>query len=143
MKRATWREVHGELTRLAKNKGAYDAEEVRWLLEGKRVKVHERLGYGTYPGYLEEVLGYGPRMASERIRVAEALTRLPAMFEALASGELHWSAVRELTRVVVPATEGEWMEAARGKTVRSFGRLAGRASGGATAPRARGGALAR
>ena len=29
-------EVHAELTRLARSKGAYDAEEARWLLEGKR-----------------------------------------------------------------------------------------------------------
>jgi hypothetical protein len=118
MTRAFWKKVHGELTRLALSKGAYDAEEVRWLLEGKRVRVHEKLGYSTYLSYLEHVLGYGPRLASERIRVAEALTRLPATFEALAQGDLHWSAVRELTRVVVPATEDEWLADARGKTVR-------------------------
>jgi HNH endonuclease len=118
MRRASWKEVHGELTRLALSKGAYDAEEARWLLEGKRVRVHERLGYSTFLSYLEHVFGYGPRLASERIRVAEALTRLPAMFEALARGDLHWSAVRELTRIVVPATEGEWLAEARGKTVR-------------------------
>jgi HNH endonuclease len=118
MTRAFWKEVHGELTRLALSKGVYDAEEARWLLEGKRVRVHEPLGYSTFLSYLEHVFGYGPRLASERIRVAEALTRLPAMFEALAEGELHWSAVRELTRVVVPATEGEWLAKARGKTVR-------------------------
>ena len=75
-------------------------------------------GTATYLSYLEHVFGYGPRQAGERIRVAEALTRLPAMFEALAKGELHWSAVRELTRVAVPATEAEWLAAARGKTVR-------------------------
>jgi HNH endonuclease len=85
---------------------------------GKRVRVHEKLGYSTYLSYLEHVFGYGPRLASERIRVAEALTGLPAMFEALARGDLHWSVVRELTRVVVPATEGEWLAKARGKTVR-------------------------
>jgi HNH endonuclease len=118
MTRASWKQVHGELTRLALGKGLYDAEEARWLLEGKRVRVHEPLGYSTYLSYLEHVFGYGPRLASERIRVAEALTRLPSMFEALARGDLHWSAVRELTRVVVPATEGEWLAAASGRTVR-------------------------
>jgi 5-methylcytosine-specific restriction endonuclease McrA len=80
--------------------------------------VHEKLAYSTYLSYLEHVFGYGPRLASERIRVAEALTQLPAMFEALARADLHWSAVRELTRVVVPATEGEWLAAASGETVR-------------------------
>jgi hypothetical protein len=118
MRRASWKEVHDELTRLALSKGAYDAEEAKWLLEGKRVRVHERLAYSTYISYLEHVFGYGPRLASERIRVAEALTQLPAMFEALAGADLHWSAVRELTRVAVPETEGEWLAAASGKTVR-------------------------
>jgi len=118
MKRATWKEVHGELVRLARSKGAYDAEEARWLLEGKRVRVHEPLGYGTFLSYLEHVFGYGPRLASERLRVAEALAVLPAMMDALARGDLCWSAVRELTRVAVPATEAEWMAAARGKSMR-------------------------
>jgi hypothetical protein len=57
---ATWKRVHGELIRLARSKGAYDAEEARWLLEGKRVRVHEPLGYGSFLSYVEYVLGYGP-----------------------------------------------------------------------------------
>jgi hypothetical protein len=118
MRRAFWKEVHDELTRLARSKGVYDAEEARWLLQGKRVRVHDPLGYSNYLSYLEHVFGYGPRLASERIRVAEALTELPTMLEQLAQGELHWSAVRELTRVVVPETECEWLAAAAGKTVR-------------------------
>jgi len=64
MRRASWKEVHGELTRLARSKGAYDADEARWLLEGKRVRVHDQLGYGSYLSYLEHVFGYGPRLAS-------------------------------------------------------------------------------
>ena len=59
MQRDTWKRVHAELTRLARSKGAYDAEEARWLLEGKRVRVHEPLGYGTFLSYLEHVFGYG------------------------------------------------------------------------------------
>jgi hypothetical protein len=118
MHRDTWKRVHGELIRLARSKGAYDAEEARWLLEGKRVRVHEPLGFATFLSYLEHVFGYGPRLASERLRVAEALAGLPAMSDALASGDLSWSAVRELTRVAVPATEAEWIAAARGKSMR-------------------------
>ncbi len=130
MQRDTWKRVHAELTRLARSKGAYDAEEARWLLEGKRVRVHEPLGYGTFLSYLEHVFGYGPRLASERLRVAEALAQLPAMTTALAEGELCWSAVRELTRVAVPATEAEWIAAARGKSMREVeDMVSGRKSG--------------
>jgi hypothetical protein len=130
MHRDTWKRVHGELTRLARSKGAYDAEEARWLLEGKRVRVHEPLGYATFLSYLEHVFGYGPRLASERVRVAEAVAGLPAMNDALASGELSWSAVRELTRVAVPATEAEWIATARGKSMREVeDMVSGRRSG--------------
>ena len=48
MRRASWKEVHGELTRLAHSKGVYDADEARWLIEGKRVRVHQELAYGSY-----------------------------------------------------------------------------------------------
>ena len=130
MQRDTWKRVHAELTRLARSKGAYDAEEARWLLEGKRVRVHEPLGYGTFLSYLEHVFGYGPRLASERLRVAEAIAQLPAMNDALASGDLCWSAVRELTRVAVPATEAEWIAAARAKSMREVeDMVSGRKSG--------------
>jgi hypothetical protein len=115
---ADWKEVHGALTRLARVKGAYDAEEAGWLLAGKRVRVHEPLGFASYLEYLERIFGYGPRLAMERLRVAEALVGLPALRDALASTALSWSAVRELSRVAVAATEAEWIACAKGKTVR-------------------------
>ena len=118
MNGADWKAVHGELTRLARVKGAYDAEEADWLLEGKRVRVHEPLGFATYLEYLERIFGYGPRLAMERLRVAEALVRLPVLRDALAANALSWSAVRELSRVAVPATEAEWIACAKGKSVR-------------------------
>jgi 5-methylcytosine-specific restriction endonuclease McrA len=118
MKSAVWKEVHRELSRLARSKGAYDAEEARWLLEGKRVRVHEPLGFGSFLEYLERLFGYAPRLAQERLRVAEAMESLTGLRDELASGALSWSAVRELSRVAVPATEAEWIAAARGKTVR-------------------------
>ena len=56
--------------------------------------------------------------------------QLPAMATALAEGELCWSAVRELTRVAVPATEAEWIAAARGKSMREVeDMVSGRKSG--------------
>jgi hypothetical protein len=118
MRDAMWKKVHAELTRLARAKGAYDVDEARWLIEAQRLRVHEQVGFGTLLEYLERLFGYGPRTASERLRVAEALGRLPAFREALAAGVLAWSAVRELARVAVPATEAEWLAAAKGKTVR-------------------------
>ncbi len=120
MRDEMWKTVHAELTRLARAKGEYDAEEAHWLVAAVRLRVHEQVGYATALEYLERLFGYGPRMAKERLRVAEALAGLPAMRDALAAGGLTWSAVRELSRVAQAGTEAEWLAAARGKTARQI-----------------------
>jgi hypothetical protein len=56
-------------------------------------------------GDLERTLGYAPRTAQDRLRVARSLGSLPRLTDALACGELSFSAVRELTRVATPASE--------------------------------------
>ena len=67
-----------------------------------------------------------------RSGVAPRFEGLPALAHALAGGELSWSAVRELTRVVVRETEHEWLAFARGKTLRQLEQaLAGRRQGDA------------
>ena len=72
----------------------------------------------------------GPRTTQEKLRVAEGIEELPAIAQALASGMLNWSAVRELTRVAVPETESAWLDAARGKTVHQLEALvAGKSPG--------------
>jgi hypothetical protein len=115
-----WQKVHSELSRLARSRATLDAEEATWLVEAVRVRVHEPLGFGSLLEYLERALGYGPRLAKERLRVAEALSGLSALRASLARAELPWSAVRELSRVATQATETEWIAAARGKTVRQI-----------------------
>jgi hypothetical protein len=123
MQCAEWKRVHDQLCRLAKTKAAYDADEAHWLVEGQRARVHEPLGYGSYFEYLERLFGYTPRLAAEKLRVAEALLDLPDLRAALAAGALTWSAVREITRVAVPSTERQWIDAARGHTVRDVERM--------------------
>jgi len=54
------------------------------------------------------------------MRVARALGQLPAIEQALANGELSYSAVRELTRAATAATEKEWLAAALDKNVREI-----------------------
>src|SRR5439155_6611736 len=62
--------------------------------------------------------------------VAHALGELPALTDALAEGELSFSAVRELTRVATPATEYAWMRAGCSKNLRQIEELvAGRRPG--------------
>jgi hypothetical protein len=125
-----WKRPHQELLRLSKSKGEYDAEEARWLLLAFRARAHEQLGFATFFEYLERTLGYPPRLARERLRVAEALDELPRVQIWLSIGRLHWSAVRELTRVATPDTECEWIDALEGRSSREIEQLiAGRVPG--------------
>ena len=126
----TWQVAHEALSRLARERAAADAEEGRWLLAAQRAAVHVHLGFGSFGEYVERMFGYKPRSMQEKLRVAEALEGLPALERALSSGEISWSAVRELTRVAVSETEHEWLEFARCKTLRQLEQvLAGKHSG--------------
>ncbi|MEO8185135.1 MAG: HNH endonuclease signature motif containing protein [Deltaproteobacteria bacterium] len=118
--RTSWQVAHAALSRLARERAAADAEEGRWLLAAQRSAVHVHLGYGGFSEYIERLFGYKPRSTQEKLRVAQSLEDMPALAQALARGELSWSAVRELTRVAVSETEREWLDFARGKTLRQL-----------------------
>ena len=118
-----WRAVDRALRSIAKRRAALDAEEARWLREAEALQIWRPLGMVSMLDYLERVLGYAPRTAQDRLRVARALGSLPGLTGALATGELAFSAVRELTRVVTPATEAAWIARARGKNLREIEEL--------------------
>jgi hypothetical protein len=120
---APWRRAHEELVRLAKTRAGLDFEEGRWLLRAERARAHVRLGYGSFREYAERLFGYSPRLVQEKLRVAAALEELPLLSGALEHGTVSFSAVRELSRVATTATEGAWLEAAGGKSVRELEEL--------------------
>ncbi len=113
-----WQRVHHELLGIAKRKAALDAEEARWLREAERLQIWKRFGTVSMLDYLERTMGYAPRTGFDRMRVARALGDLPELTEALANGDLAFSAIRELVRVATPSTESAWRQAARGKNLR-------------------------
>ncbi len=118
----TWQVGHERLARMGA-RAALDAEEAVWLVVTERLGAHRELGYGGFVEYVSAVLGYDAHTAYERMRVARALVLLPGVYRGLASGELSWSAVRELTRVATVETEGAWLEASRDKRVRDVQRM--------------------
>jgi len=145
-KRADWREIDRNLRRIARRRAALDAEEARWLREAVRGEIWHELGAATLEEYLERRLGYTPRAAADRVRVALALESLPELTDALATGELPFTAVRELVRVATPQTEAEWRAHARSETVREIedavsGRARGDRPGDAERPELRLGVL--
>ena len=118
--RADWRVVDRALRSIATRRAGLDAEELRWLREAEVLQIWRPLGMVSALDYLERVFGYPPRVAQERLRMARALGALPILEDALATGKLPFSAVRELTRVVTPATEAPWVAAACGKNLRQI-----------------------
>ena len=133
---SAWMLAHHALSRLARERAAADAEEGRWLLAAVRAATHLHLGFASFSEYVERSFGYKPRSTQEKLRVAEALEELPMLSEALKQGTLHWSAVRELSRVAVPENERQWLAVAQGKSVRQLEELSP-AKPSATIPRRR------
>src|SRR5882757_2571052 len=121
--RADWQVVDRALRSIKHRRAGLDAEEARWLREAEALQIWKPLGMVSALDYMERVLGYGPRAAQDRLRVARALGTLPQLTAALAHGELPFSAVRELTRVATPATEASWVASATGKNLRQIEEL--------------------
>jgi hypothetical protein len=112
------REIDKALRCIATQRCGLDVEEARWLRAAEAEGAWKKLGYVHGLEYLEDVFGYRPRTAAERIRVARELGELPQLEHALGDGELNYSVVRELTRVATPATVERWIDRARGKNLR-------------------------
>ena len=118
-----WEQVHDALLRVGRARCALDADEARWLREAEQIQIWRPLGLVSMIDYLERALGYAPRTAQERMRVARALGDLPELEAALADGELPFSAVKELARVATRNTEAAWRAAARDKSLREIEQL--------------------
>jgi hypothetical protein len=115
-----WQRIDAKLRALATQYVSLEAQLARWLREAQRVKVWKFRGCVSMAEYLERVFGFTPRQARDRILVARRLGDLPQLEQALVAGELPYTAVRELSRVVVPSTEAEWVEHTRGKCLREI-----------------------
>ena len=111
------------LRTIARRRAELDSEEARWLREAEAIRIWVVFGMGSMLDYMERVLGYTPRVALERLRVAHALAELPGLAQALTTGQLCFTAVRELTRIATPETEREWRDDARGKNLRQIEEL--------------------
>jgi hypothetical protein len=115
--------IHRRLKRIAKVRGALDLEEAASLRDAEGACIWRYYGCASLLEYMERELGYTPRAAKERLRVAHVIEELPQIREATLSGELSFSAVRELTRVATAETEGEWLAASRDMNLRELEEL--------------------
>src|SRR6218665_1054214 len=74
-----YREIDRQLRAIAKKRAGLDVEEARWLREAEKQRIWRKLGFSTALEYLEDVFGYAPRTAMERLRVAKELGELPEL----------------------------------------------------------------
>jgi 5-methylcytosine-specific restriction endonuclease McrA len=118
-----WQRVHEELIDFAKTSAMRDAEEAKLIIAAFRLRPDLKLGFASFSEYLDRWFGWGLKVAREKTRVAAALEVLPEIARALASGEIHWSCARELTRVAILETETIWLDVARGLSMRQIEEL--------------------
>ncbi|MEJ7729248.1 MAG: hypothetical protein WKG00_08530 [Polyangiaceae bacterium] len=115
-----WTGVHERLASLGHDRATHEREVCRWLRAAERLAVHARAGYASVGELAERLLGLNARQTSERLRIARVLRELKLLDAALATGELSWSAVRELTRVATVETERPWLDWAKGRRLRQL-----------------------
>jgi hypothetical protein len=115
--------VDRTLRGLGTARAKHEFDLCRWLRVGREVEVHRACGYASLREYAERVLGLSARETEERLRIASALEALPEVSARFERGELHFAAVRELTRVATADTERAWLDATAEKTTREVERL--------------------
>src|SRR4029078_7517519 len=115
--------VHRKLKRIVSARGKLDAEEAAALREARTLGLWRRYGYASLVEYMEREMGYSPRAALDRLRVAKAIEELPQIADALTTGELSFSAAREITRGATPDTEQAWIAATEDKNLRQVEEL--------------------
>jgi hypothetical protein len=114
--------LHARFQRRKREQSAWDAEESRDLRSADSIQLWTHYGCVTLVEYLEVYCGIEPRTALDRIRVSMALADLPLLEAELEAGTFQFSHVKELSRILVPGTEEEWVHHTRGMTYRDVQR---------------------
>jgi len=94
------------------------------LAEFDRRRVWDSWGCASPQQWLGWKCSLGYVAATERLRVARALTTLPVIRDRLAQGKLSFSKVRELTRIATPETDACLAEIAECATAAQVAKMA-------------------
>jgi Domain of unknown function (DUF222)/HNH endonuclease len=116
-------ELTAALCELAGQIHAATAELVRLLGRLDAVDGWQGVGIRSLGHWASIYLGIDLRTAAQQARVGRQLEALPAIAAAAGAGELGWSKLRLVTKVVEPDTEARWLELAREMSVGQLGRV--------------------
>jgi len=87
---------------------------VLWFGEVMRRKLFRDLGHSSINQYAMQELDFCKSKADDFVRLAKKLDDLPAVREAVASGEIGYTKARELVSVATPETQDTWLKVAKG-----------------------------
>jgi len=106
--------VHAQLRRsLAIMDDAHQCA-VLWFGEVMNRGLYRDLGHSSINQYADQELGFSKSKIGDFIRLATQLKKLPAVREAMVSGEIGYTKARELVSVATPETQDTWLKAAKG-----------------------------
>ena len=86
---------------------------VLWFAEVQRRALYRELGHASLQLYATQALGFSDNRYWQFKRLADDLERLPALHEAVATGELGWTKAQQVARVATEETQAAWVERAR------------------------------
>jgi hypothetical protein len=87
---------------------------VLWFGEVMNRHLYRDLSHSSINQYADQELGFSKSKVGDFIRLATQLNKLPAVREAVASGELGYTKARGLVSVATPETQDTWLKAAKG-----------------------------
>ncbi len=99
--------LEAEICQGAANLTAAEASWLALVAEFDRRRGWEVWECASCAAWLSWQVGLDMRAAREKVRVAHALAEFPLLAAAMARGELSYSKVRAITRIVTPATESD------------------------------------
>jgi hypothetical protein len=114
------RQVHERFTRTLEEAESVRKNLVLWFADLYRRKLYLELGYTSVYAYTAERHGFSRSRCTQFIRLAESLSRLPALRASLAAGEMPWTKAREVVKVATPRTEQAWVKEAQRSSRRTL-----------------------
>ena len=105
--------VHSSLRKSLKAMESARQCAVLWFADIMERRLLEELGYSSILQYAREGLGFSKTRAGDFIRLARQLEHLPAVKQAVTSGELGYTKAREIVGVATPETQESWLKAAK------------------------------